>query len=30
LVLTADVITPPVDDPFVFGQIAAANALSDV
>lgn len=28
--LTADVITPPVDDPYVFGQIAAANALSDV
>lgn len=30
LVLTADIITPPVDDPFLFGQIAAANALSDV
>lgn len=30
LVMTADVITPPVDDPLVFGQIAAANALSDV
>ncbi len=30
LVLTADLITPPVDDPFLFGQIAAANALSDV
>lgn len=30
LVLTADFITPPVDDPFVFGQVAAANALSDV
>ena len=30
LVLTADVITPPLDDPFLFGQIAAANALSDV
>ena len=30
LVLTADIITPPVDDPRVFGRIAAANALSDV
>jgi selenide,water dikinase len=30
LVLTVDYITPPVDDPFLFGQIAAANALSDV
>ncbi len=30
LVFTADVITPPVDDPRVFGRIAAANALSDV
>ena len=30
IVVTADIITPPVDDPFVFGQIAAANALSDV
>ena len=30
IVMTADFITPPVDDPFVFGQIAAANALSDV
>lgn len=30
LVMTADIITPPVDDPYVFGQIAAANALSDV
>jgi selenide,water dikinase len=27
---TADFITPPVDDPYWFGQIAAANALSDV
>lgn len=30
LVLTLDVITPVVDDPRAFGQIAAANALSDV
>jgi selenide,water dikinase len=30
LVLTADFITPPVDDPRVFGRVAAANALSDV
>ncbi len=30
LVSTADIITPPVDDPHLFGQIAAANALSDV
>jgi selenide,water dikinase len=27
---TADVITPIVDDPFTFGRIAAANAVSDV
>jgi selenide,water dikinase len=30
LVLTLDVITPVVDDPTTFGEIAAANALSDV
>ncbi len=30
IVVTADFITPPVNDPFQFGQIAAANALSDV
>jgi len=30
LVMTADFITPPVNDPFVYGQIAAANAISDV
>lgn len=30
LIHTADFITPPVDDPFIFGQIAAANAISDV
>jgi selenide, water dikinase len=29
-VLTTDVLTPPVDDPYVFGQIAAANSVSDV
>jgi selenide,water dikinase len=27
---TVDFITPPVDDPYWFGQIAAANSLSDV
>ncbi len=27
---TTDFFTPVVDDPFAFGQIAAANALSDV
>jgi selenide,water dikinase len=30
LVETTDIITPPVDDPFLFGAIAATNALSDV
>jgi selenide, water dikinase len=30
VVLTADFITPPVNDPYLFGQIAAANAISDV
>ena len=30
IVVTADFITPPVDDPFTFGQIGAANSLSDV
>src|SRR5690348_7860397 len=30
LVLTADFFTPIVDDPFDWGRIAAANALSDV
>jgi selenide,water dikinase len=30
LVLTVDVLTPVVNDPYVFGQIAAANSLSDV
>lgn len=27
---TADIITPLVDDPFTFGRIAAANAVSDI
>ncbi len=30
LVTTADFITPPVNDPYIFGQIAAANALGDI
>ena len=30
LVFTADFITPPVDDPLIYGQIAAANSLSDI
>jgi selenide,water dikinase len=30
LVLTTDFFTPIVDDPYTFGRIAAANALSDV
>ena len=29
-VLTVDFLTPLVDDPYDFGRIAAANALSDV
>ena len=29
-VLTVDFLTPMVDDPYTFGRIAAANALSDV
>jgi len=29
-VLTIDVLTPVADDPYTFGQIAAANGLSDV
>jgi selenide, water dikinase len=30
LIQTIDYFTPIVDDPYMFGQIAAANALSDV
>jgi selenide,water dikinase len=30
VVVTADFITPVCDDPFLYGQVAAANALSDV
>ena len=30
IVQTLDFITPVVDDPYIYGQIAAANALSDV
>ena len=30
LIQTVDFFTPVVNDPYTFGQIAAANALSDV
>lgn len=30
IVTTADYITPPVNDPYIFGQIAAANSISDI
>jgi len=30
LVQTVDYITPVVDDPYMYGQIAAANSLSDI
>jgi len=29
-ILTVDVFTPVVDDPYAFGQIAAANSVSDI
>lgn len=30
MIQTVDFITPVVDDPFIYGQVAAANSLSDV
>ena len=30
IIQTVDFFTPIVDDPYAFGQIAAANALSDI
>ena len=30
LLQSVDFFTPIVDDPFIFGQIAAANSLSDI
>ena len=30
MILTVDVFAPSVDDPYEFGQIAAANSLSDI
>jgi selenide, water dikinase len=30
LVSTVDYITPVVDDPFIYGEVAAANSLSDI
>jgi len=30
VISTVDFITPPVDDPWWFGQVAAANSISDV
>ena len=30
LISTVDFFTPVVDDPYLFGKIAAANALSDI
>jgi selenide,water dikinase len=30
LVFTVDLITPLIDDPFLFGEVAAANSVSDI
>ncbi len=30
IVQTVDILTPIADDPYIFGQIAAANSLSDI
>ena len=30
IINNADYITPPVNDPYIYGQIAAANSISDV
>ena len=30
IIQTLDFFTPVVDDPYTFGQIAAANSLSDI
>ena len=30
IVQTLDFITPVIDDPYIYGKIAAANSLSDV
>ncbi len=30
LIQTADFITPVIDDPFLYGKVAAANSLSDI